>query len=82
MQACLVKRGAGARINLVPQAATLNNGPWKAMENEFKTALDAGKNVSIKLEVGYPPGGGVRPSEFRVTSTVDGKVQPPRIFNQ
>ena len=74
--------GAGDRINLVPQAATLNNGAWKAMENEYKAALEAGRNVSIKVEVAYPPGGGVRPDAFRVTATLDGKTQPPRIFNQ
>lgn len=74
--------GAGDRINLVPQAATLNNGPWKAMENEFKAALDAGKKVSIKIEVGYPAAGGVRPESFRVISTINGQVQLPRIFNQ
>lgn len=64
--------GAGERINLVPQAATLNNGPWKVMENEFKAALDAGKKVSVKIEVGYPPGGGVRPNEFFVTAVIGG----------
>ena len=61
--------GAGDRINLVPQAATLNNGPWKTMENEFKAALDAGKTVSVKIEVRYPPGSGVRPNAFLVEAT-------------
>ncbi|MEO8121766.1 MAG: DNA/RNA non-specific endonuclease [Rhodoferax sp.] len=65
--------GAGDRINLVPQAATLNNGAWKVMENEFKAALDAGKTVSIKIDVGYPPGGGTRPNSFLVDATIDGK---------
>ena len=73
--------GAGDRINLVPQAATLNNGAWKAMENEFKAALDAGKKVTVKIEVGYPAGGGVRPNEFKVTSLVNG-VQSIRKFTQ
>ena len=72
--------GAGDRVNLVPQAATLNNGPWKAMENEFKAALDGGKSVSIKIDVGYPPGGGVRPSEFVVTSMVDGERAVKRFY--
>jgi filamentous hemagglutinin len=74
--------GAGDRINLVPQSATLNNGPWKTMENEFKAAMESGKKVSIKIDLGYPPGGGVRPDQFRVTTVIDGKTLPPRIFNQ
>jgi hypothetical protein len=64
--------GAGDRINLVPQAAILNQGPWKAMENEFRKALEAGKEVKVKIEVGYPSGGGVRPNSFKVTAVVDG----------
>ena len=64
--------GAGDRINLVPQAATLNNGPWKAMENEFKAAIESGKKVSIKIDVGYPPGGGARPSTFLVEANIGG----------
>jgi hypothetical protein len=64
--------GAGERINLVPQAATLNNGPWRVMENEFKAAIEDGKKVSVKIEVGYPPGGGVRPSAFLVEATFGG----------
>jgi filamentous hemagglutinin len=70
--------GAGDRINLVPQSATLNNGPWKTMENEFKAAIESGKKVSIKIDVGYPPGGGVRPNEFKVFATIDGVVVPYR----
>jgi filamentous hemagglutinin len=73
--------GAGDRINLVPQAATLNNGAWKAMENEFKAALDAGKKVTVKIEVGYPAGSGIRPSEFKVIALING-VQSVRKFTQ
>jgi len=73
--------GAGDRINIVPQAATLNNGTWKAMENQFKAALDAGKKVSIKIEVGYPAGNGVRPNEFKVIALIDG-VRSERKFTQ
>ncbi|MEO8121764.1 MAG: DNA/RNA non-specific endonuclease [Rhodoferax sp.] len=73
--------GAGDRINLVPQAATLNNGPWKTMENELKTAIAAGQKVSIKIDVGYPPGGGVRPDAFKVTAVIDG-VEVIRRFAQ
>ncbi len=74
--------GSGDRINLVPQAATLNNGAWKAMENEFKIALDTGKKVTIKIEVGYPAGNGLKPSEFRVLASIDGIPQAAKRFTQ
>lgn len=69
------------KINLVPQAASLNRGPWANMEAELREALAAGKEVKVKIDVGYPAGGGVRPSEFRVTAVIDGKVTPYK-FNQ
>jgi filamentous hemagglutinin len=53
--------GAGDRINLVPQSATLNNGAWKTTENEFKAAIELGRKVSIKIDAGYPPGVGAGP---------------------
>ncbi|WP_168943290.1 DUF637 domain-containing protein [Parazoarcus communis] len=74
--------GAGDRINIVPQASTLNRGDWKAMENELRAALKDGKSVSVKIDVGYPAGGGVRPNQFQIIATVDGKIMPPRYFNQ
>ena len=73
--------GAGDKINIVPQAATLNRGDWKVMENYFREQLAAGKQVSVSIEMGYPPSGGVRPSEFRVLANVDGKIVPYR-FSQ
>lgn len=74
--------GAGDRINIVPQASTLNRGDWRAMEREFAQALKEGKTVSMKIEVGYPAGGGERPSVFRVISVINGRAQAPKIFNQ
>jgi hypothetical protein len=65
--------GAGDRINLVPQAGTLNQGAWKNMEKQFMDALDAKKTVSVKIDVGYPAGGGTRPNLFTVVATIDGK---------
>lgn len=39
---------------MVPQASTLNRGDWKAMENFARRELEAGKKVSIKVEIDYP----------------------------
>lgn len=66
--------GSGDRINMVPQASTLNRGDWKAMENELAGYLKQGKEVSLKVEIGYPAGGGVRPNNFEVTVKVDGRT--------
>ena len=70
--------GAGDRINLLPMAQVLNQGAYKNMERELMDALKAGKSVSVKIDVGYPAGGGLRPSSFNVTAVVDGEVIPYR----
>lgn len=72
--------GAGDKINIVPQASTLNRGSWKTMENELREALEAGKEVSVKIEIGYPAGGGVRPNLFTVVATINGKTKPFEFF--
>ncbi len=65
--------GAGDRINIVPQASTLNRGDWKAMENMFRTELQAGNQVRVKIDVGYAVPGSARPSEFIVRAVIDGQ---------
>lgn len=52
------------------------------MENYLRKELEAGKTVSIKIDVGYSASGGVRPSGFGVTIEVNGIRQPPRYFIQ
>ncbi|MDR7344207.1 filamentous hemagglutinin [Pantoea alhagi] len=64
--------GAGDKINIVPQSRTLNRQDWKRMENSLRNEMNAGKAVSVKIDVGYPAGGGVRPDAFRVTAIIDG----------
>ncbi|PIE46581.1 MAG: hypothetical protein CSA42_07765 [Gammaproteobacteria bacterium] len=67
--------GAGDRINIVPQASTLNRGDWKAMEDHLRKELKAGKTVSVKIDVGYPNGNTKRPNKFFVTATIDGVIK-------
>lgn len=43
------------------------------MENYLRKELEAGKTVSIKIDVGYSAGGGVRPDSFIVNAMIDGK---------
>ena len=73
--------GAGDRINLVPMDKVLNNGAYKKMEADLAKALDEGKNVSVKIDVGYPDGAGNRPSSFTVNYTIDG-VPDTKEFSQ
>lgn len=41
--------GAGDKINLMPQASTLNRQDWRDMERFFERELKAGKIVMWKL---------------------------------
>lgn len=67
--------GAGDKINLVPQAASLNRGPWANMEAELREALAAGKEVIVKIDVGYPAVAGARPNSFNVTANIGGVIK-------
>jgi hypothetical protein len=67
--------GAGDKINIVPQAATLNRNDWRAMEREFADAMKSGKSVSVKIDMGYPAGGGARPNVFFVSARIDGVLK-------
>uniref|UniRef100_UPI00358DB07D DNA/RNA non-specific endonuclease n=1 Tax=Laribacter hongkongensis TaxID=168471 RepID=UPI00358DB07D len=60
----------------------LNRGDWRKMEDELRQDLKEGKSVNVKIEVGSPSGGGLRPSIFQVTPIINGKAQPPRTFHQ
>ncbi|MDZ7923109.1 MAG: DNA/RNA non-specific endonuclease [Marinagarivorans sp.] len=66
--------GAGDKINLVPMTSGLNRGRYLQMENEIaKAMLDPNvKNVSIKIDVGYPPTNTVTPNKIQVTAIIDG----------
>ena len=60
------------KINLVPVYKVFNNGTWKAIESDLAKARDASKNVSVKIDIGYPDSGGVRPNRFIVTTKING----------
>ena len=52
----------------MPQAANLNRGAWKKMENEWADWVGKGYQVDYDIDV-HPPGA-VRPDCFEVTYTV------------
>ena len=51
------------------------------METSLGKALEQGKSVSVKIDVGYPEAGGTRPSSFTVNYTI-GKDSYEKVFNQ
>ena len=66
--------GPGEQINYIPQNAKLNNGKWRAMENEWKKELKAGKKVEVEIQIIYSTGNfSKRPERFIVEYKVDGK---------
>ena len=58
----------------------LNNGTWKKMESDLAKALEQGKSVNVKIDVGYPAGGGVRPNSFTVNYTINGVPDTKRFY--
>lgn len=65
--------GAGDGIqNLVPGDGELNHGDYYRLENTLADAVGEGADVKLKVEPKYE-GDSNRPTEFRVTYSIDGE---------
>lgn len=64
--------GDGGTGNLVAMDSRINQSDYKRMENDVKSALDEGKEVTIDIDISYTGDSG-RPDEIEVTVTVDDK---------
>lgn len=64
--------GDGGIGNLVAMDSKINQSDYKRMENDIKSALDEGKEVTTKTEMTYS-GDSARPDKITVTVTNDGK---------
>jgi len=73
--------GPGEQINLYPQSANLNQGPWKTMENSWADAMVAGKDVKIEVKAIFE-GPSKRPDSFKVKYTIDGQPFQENFVNQ
>ncbi|MCE5287479.1 MAG: hemagglutinin repeat-containing protein [Pelosinus sp.] len=73
-------KGSGNIDNLVPMDATLNRSEYKTLENTWRSALQEGKEVNVKINPMYE-GNSVRPSEFKINYTIDGKKYSTRLTN-
>jgi len=72
--------GPGEQINLYPQSANLNQGPWKTMENSWADAMVAGKDVKIEVKAIFE-GSSKRPMKFEVEHWIDGKYKLEKFDN-
>lgn len=64
--------GSGDIANLVPMNGELNQGDYASMENKLSDAVNVGADVYYKVEPVYV-GDSHRPSEFRVSYSIDGE---------
>ena len=70
--------GSGGIENVVPMDAKLNQGDYKALECTLADAVKDGAKVDFKVEPIYQ-GNSTRPSEFKVTYSIDGD-KSTRVF--
>ncbi|MGN0576233.1 MAG: DNA/RNA non-specific endonuclease [Ruminococcus sp.] len=63
--------GSDKLENLVPMDAKLNQGDFVKLENTLADAVKDGVDVRLRVEPVYE-GNSTRPSEFRVTYSIDG----------
>lgn len=59
----------------------LNNGKWRAMENEWKKELKAGKKVEVEIQIIYDGDINKRPKRFLVEYKVGNEPTIQKIFN-
>lgn len=64
--------GDGGGGNLVAMDSKINQSDYKRMENDVKSSLDEGKDVTTATEISYA-GDSERPDKITVTVTADGK---------
>lgn len=64
--------GSGELENLVPMDGKLNKGDYAKLEGTLAEAVEFGADVRLKVEPVYE-GDEVRPTEFRVSYSIDGE---------
>ncbi|TES49590.1 T7SS effector LXG polymorphic toxin [Shouchella lehensis] len=73
-------KGSGDIDNLVPMNANLNRSEYKMLENTWKKALEAGKEVSVSVKPIYSASN-KRPDEFRINYIIDGRKESEILTN-
>lgn len=72
--------GSGGLDNLVSQYWLVNLSSYRKLENDWKRAIQDGKNVDVNVEVEYD-GDDLRPSAFSIEYTIDGVEYSKHITN-
>jgi filamentous hemagglutinin len=72
--------GAGEKINLVPQLATVNRGEFRVMEGEWAMAVLEGKTVKVEVVPLYA-GANKTPTEIVARWWIDGVPAQKRFPN-
>ena len=63
---------SGGLENLVAMDSKLNQGDYSKLENKLADAVNSGAQVDLKVQPSYEKDS-TRPSEFKVTYTIDGE---------
>ena len=72
--------GTGRLDNLVSQYWLVNLSSYRKLENDWKRAIQDGKNVDVNVRVEYN-GSDLRPSAFSIEYTIDGETVTKYITN-
>lgn len=62
------------------QASNVNLSKYKRIENRWAREIRAGKTVTVNVNIKYE-GNSMRPSEFIIEYTIDGKYYSQNIVN-
>lgn len=75
--------GSTNMVNLVPMNGKINTGTFKQMENQWKRAIESGKEVNLSIKLKYPnkPAGCERPDWIEVIFEIDGETVTELIKN-
>lgn len=75
--------GSTNMVNLVPMNGKINTGAFKRLENQWKRAIENGKEVNLIIKLKYPnkPAGCERPDWIEIIFEIDGEFETELIKN-
>lgn len=64
----------------VSQSSSVNLSKYKKLENQWSTAINEGKKVSVNVKVNYE-GASLRPTSFEIKYAIDGAIKKTVLKN-
>lgn len=61
--------------NIVAMSHNINSSQYKILENQWRQAVEAGKDVSINIKIDYGNSTTGRPTAFDVDTVIDGELK-------